>query len=76
MSWLYGISLIGFVSTTIRAVVAAVVFAVVGAPEPRDDRRGADHRMSLLVLTLLITLLLVIRVPIAFAFIGPCARST
>ncbi len=36
MSWLYGISLIGFVSTTIRAVVAAVVFAVVGAPEPRE----------------------------------------
>jgi TRAP-type C4-dicarboxylate transport system permease small subunit len=36
MSWLYGISLIGFVSTTIRALVAAVVFAVVGAPEPRD----------------------------------------
>jgi TRAP-type C4-dicarboxylate transport system permease small subunit len=35
MSWLYGISLIGFVSTTIRAVVAAVVFAVVGPPEPR-----------------------------------------
>jgi len=36
MSWLYGISLIGFVSTTIRAVVAAVVYAVVGAPEPRE----------------------------------------
>jgi len=36
MSWLYGISLIGFVSTTIRALVAAIVFAVVGAPEPRD----------------------------------------
>jgi TRAP-type C4-dicarboxylate transport system permease small subunit len=36
MSWLYGISLIGFVSTTIRATVAAVVFAVVGAPEPRQ----------------------------------------
>jgi TRAP-type C4-dicarboxylate transport system permease small subunit len=35
MSWLYGISLIGFVSTTFRATVAAVVFAVVGAPEPR-----------------------------------------
>jgi TRAP-type C4-dicarboxylate transport system permease small subunit len=36
MSWLYGISLIGFISTTIRAVVAAIVYAVVGAPEPRD----------------------------------------
>ena len=36
MSWLYGVSLIGFVSTTIRAIVAAIVFAVVGAPEPRD----------------------------------------
>ena len=35
MSWLYGISLIGFVSTTIRATVAAVQFAVVGAPETR-----------------------------------------
>jgi len=36
MSWLYGISLIGFVSATIRALVAAIVFAVVGAPGPRD----------------------------------------
>ena len=36
MSWLYGLSLIGFVSTTIRALIAAIVFAVVGAPEPRD----------------------------------------
>ncbi len=33
MSWLYGISLIGFVSTTIRALVAAVRFAVLGVPE-------------------------------------------
>ncbi|MGA9102432.1 TRAP transporter small permease [Aeromicrobium sp.] len=37
MSWLYGISLIGFVSTTIRAAVAAVVFAVVGVPEPSPE---------------------------------------
>jgi TRAP-type C4-dicarboxylate transport system permease small subunit len=37
MSWLYGISLIGFVSTTIRAAIAAVVFAVVGVPEPSAD---------------------------------------
>ena len=36
MSWLYGISLIGFVSATSRALVAAIVFAVVGAPGPRD----------------------------------------
>jgi TRAP-type C4-dicarboxylate transport system permease small subunit len=35
MSWLYGISLIGFVSTTIRAAVAALQFAVLGAPESR-----------------------------------------
>jgi len=35
MSWLYGISLIGFVSTTIRALVAALQYAVVGAPEVR-----------------------------------------
>ena len=37
MSWLYGISLIGFVSTTVRALVAAVMFAVVGVPEPEYD---------------------------------------
>jgi TRAP-type C4-dicarboxylate transport system permease small subunit len=37
MSWLYVISLIGFVSTTIRAAIAAVMFAVVGVPEPRPD---------------------------------------
>jgi TRAP-type C4-dicarboxylate transport system permease small subunit len=33
MSWFYAISLIGFVSTTIRAVIAAVSFAVLGVPE-------------------------------------------
>ncbi len=32
MSWLYGISMIGFVSTTVRAVIAAVRYAVLGAP--------------------------------------------
>jgi TRAP-type transport system small permease protein len=36
MSWLYAISLIGFVSTTIRALVAAVRFAVLGVPTPVD----------------------------------------
>lgn len=35
MSWLYGISMIGFVSTTIRASIAALTYAVVGAPEPQ-----------------------------------------
>jgi TRAP-type transport system small permease protein len=34
MSWLYGISMIGFVSTTVRASVAAVRFAVLGVPDP------------------------------------------
>jgi TRAP-type C4-dicarboxylate transport system permease small subunit len=34
MSWLYGISIIGFVSTVVRALVAAVRYAVLGAPEP------------------------------------------
>lgn len=34
MSWLYAISMIGFVSTVIRATVAAVRYAVLGAPEP------------------------------------------
>lgn len=34
MSWLYGISMIGFVSIVIRALIAAVRFAVLGAPEP------------------------------------------
>lgn len=37
MSWLYAISMIGFVSTVVRASVAAVRYAVVGVPEP-------DHR--------------------------------
>ncbi|MEI5673120.1 MULTISPECIES: TRAP transporter small permease [unclassified Nocardioides] len=37
MSWLYGISLIGFVSTTVRALVAAVQYAVLGAPEITYD---------------------------------------
>lgn len=37
MSWLYGISLVGFVSTTVRALVAAVQYAVLGAPEVSYD---------------------------------------
>ncbi len=37
MSWLYAISLIGFVSTTLRASIAAVQFAVLGVPEPDYD---------------------------------------
>ena len=39
MSWLYGISMIGFVSTTVRATVAALQYALVGVPEP-DARRA------------------------------------
>ena len=34
MSWLYAISMIGFVSTVVRATLAALKFAVVGVPEP------------------------------------------
>lgn len=34
MSWLYAISIIGFVSTTLRALVAALRYAVLGVPEP------------------------------------------
>lgn len=41
MSWFYAISLVGFVSMTIRAVVAAVRYAVVGVPEPRSDHAEA-----------------------------------
>ena len=37
MSWLYGLSMIGFVSTTVRASVAAVKYAVLGVPEPTYD---------------------------------------
>ena len=37
MSWLYAISMIGFVSTTIRAAFAALEFAVLGVPEPDDE---------------------------------------
>jgi TRAP-type transport system small permease protein len=39
MSWLYGISLIGFVSVVVRALVAAARFAVLGTP----DESPADH---------------------------------
>ncbi|WP_370615643.1 TRAP transporter small permease [Mumia sp. Pv 4-285] len=35
MSWFYAISMIGFVSTALRATIAAVQYAVVGAP--RDN---------------------------------------
>ena len=39
MSWLYAVSLIGFVSIVVRALVAAVRYAVLGVPEPSY----ADH---------------------------------
>jgi TRAP-type transport system small permease protein len=32
MSWLYAVSLVGFVSTVVRSLVAAVRYAVLGAP--------------------------------------------
>ena len=37
MSWLYAVSLIGFVSVVVRALLAAVQYAVHGAPEPTYD---------------------------------------
>ena len=37
MSWLYAISLIGFVSVVVRSLMAAVQYAVHGAPEPTYD---------------------------------------
>jgi TRAP-type transport system small permease protein len=37
MSWLYAISMIGFVSTVVRATVAALRFAVLGVPEADDE---------------------------------------
>jgi TRAP-type transport system small permease protein len=41
MSWFYAISLVGFVSMTIRALIAAARYAVVGVPEPRSDHLEA-----------------------------------
>lgn len=43
MSWLYGLSMVGFVSTTVRAVVAAVRYAVLGVPEPTYDDVVEGH---------------------------------
>lgn len=36
MSWLYAVSMIGFVSIVVRALVAAARYAVLGAPEPHE----------------------------------------
>lgn len=36
MSWVYGISMIGFVSVVVRALVAAARYAVLGVPEPDE----------------------------------------
>jgi TRAP-type C4-dicarboxylate transport system permease small subunit len=44
MSWLYAISLIGFVSVVVRSLIAALDYAVNGVPEPTYDdvlERGA-----------------------------------
>ncbi len=40
MSWLYGVSLIGFVSVVVRSLIAAVQYAVLGVPEPSYDGVG------------------------------------
>lgn len=37
MSWLYAISLIGFVSVVVRSLLAALRYAVLGVPEPTYD---------------------------------------
>ena len=40
MSWLYAVSLIGFVSVVVRSLIAAVQYAVHGVPEPTYDVVG------------------------------------
>jgi TRAP-type C4-dicarboxylate transport system permease small subunit len=42
MSWLYAPLVLGFASTVVRGLLAALVFAVVGVPE-RDDEERARH---------------------------------
>ena len=37
MSWLYAISIVGFVSVVVRSLIAAVQYAVLGVPEPTYD---------------------------------------
>jgi len=37
MSWLYGVSLIGFVSVVVRSLIAAGEYAVLGVPEQSFD---------------------------------------
>jgi len=44
MSWLYGISMIGFVSVVVRSLIAAADYAVHGVPEPTYDDL-ATHEM-------------------------------
>lgn len=41
MSWLYAISMIGFVSVVVRSLVAAATYAVLGVPEPEYEELGA-----------------------------------
>lgn len=42
MSWFYAISMVGFVSTVVRALVAALRYAVLGVPERNVDEVAAD----------------------------------
>jgi TRAP-type C4-dicarboxylate transport system permease small subunit len=44
MSWLYGLSMVGFVSVVVRSLIAAVDYAVHGVPEPAYDGL-AEHEM-------------------------------
>jgi TRAP-type C4-dicarboxylate transport system permease small subunit len=43
MSWFYAFSMLGFVSTVIRASVAALRFAVLGVPTRSSDEALATH---------------------------------
>jgi TRAP-type transport system small permease protein len=45
MSWLYAVSMVGFVSVVVRSLIAAVQYAVLGVPEPADDDLAHDMEM-------------------------------
>ena len=77
MTTVYALPMLGFVSTFVRALVAALIVARYGVPasqetgRPVHQRQRAGAAMTVALLLIAIGVLLVLRVPVAFAFLGP-----
>ena len=69
LAWIYVVPMVGFVLTLLRAALWIVVADI---PQVRGRRPSRSGSMSLALLLILILGLFLLRVPMAFAILGPC----